>query len=138
MNKENLKEIINVYYDINIEDKSTKKRKISTPRFIYFYFCKKLYPKMPLREIAVIGTVSLNHATALHGIKSITNWYDTDRQIKKEVNDINTIIEQYDFLESKNSNKIIWKILVNMMSEKISIKDAHDKIIKLTKADKNK
>lgn len=56
----------------------TRQREIVEARYIIFYFDKQTSPKKTFSAIA--KPFGKDHATALHGIKKITNLNDTDKK----------------------------------------------------------
>lgn len=86
-------EIISHYYDIPIETmkQKTRKREIVQARQISYYFGKK-YTNFSLYRLGKF--FELDHATALHGIVVIENLKDTNRNFRKELKEIEEIIEE--------------------------------------------
>jgi len=64
-------------------------------RYIAFKVMKDTFSRITLNEIA--RYFDINHATVIHGISQITNWIETDSQLKLIYNgvlyDINTFLE---------------------------------------------
>jgi len=86
-------DIISTYYDmpIKIMKQKTRKREIVQARQISFYFGKK-YTNFSLYRLGKF--FELDHATALHGIVVIENLKDTNRNFRKELKEIEEIIEE--------------------------------------------
>lgn len=65
----------------------SRKREIITPRQISMYFHKK-YTKMSLSEIG-IACGGKDHATVLHACKNVKNLYDTERDFREAIDELN-------------------------------------------------
>lgn len=77
-------ETFKISRDILLSKKRT--REIAQARQVAMYLCKK-HTKIPLNSIgAALG--GKNHATVLHACKTIPNLMDTDKAIKKQIEDI--------------------------------------------------
>jgi chromosomal replication initiator protein len=72
------------YYDLTTEELIGKSRlsKISHARQVYFYLARK-HSLKSYDEIAEL--VNRNHATAIHGEKTIKNLLEVDKKYKKEI-----------------------------------------------------
>lgn len=70
MNKQIIKEIVDNYFEINI-NRNTRKRNYVEARAIYFKLCRE-FTKMSLEEIG--KQVNRDHASVLHGIRAFNNW----------------------------------------------------------------
>jgi len=68
----------------NIHSKSRKGEYVRV-RQIYCYMARQLFPRASLSIIAGIVRVNYDHATALHGIRTITNELDTDRLLRNDM-----------------------------------------------------
>lgn len=90
--KEVIKEVSKYYglWEEQIKAK-TRKREIVKPRQIAMYLIHK-FSTYPLQQIGSI--FNLNHATVIHAIKSVRNDIQTDKDFKKEVDDLIAILQQ--------------------------------------------
>lgn len=98
----NIKEIINKYFELDIS-KKTRQREYIEARFIYFTLVKK-YTGLSLAAIA--ETTNQNHATVLHGIRTLRNLMRQDKRLTfnyklldNKVADSETTIKEFDFTE---------------------------------------
>lgn len=88
-----IKKIVCYYYNLLVEmiNQKTRKREIVQARQIAMYFSKKL-TKSSLATIgAKIG--GKDHATVLHGCKTVQNLYETDKKFKYDVDEIEKLIK---------------------------------------------
>ena len=104
--------------------------------------CKVMYDSFKNISLSEIGRFfKLNHATVLHGIKSISDWMETDVNMKRiyyavltevsifvevrsEVEDDFVEIQLYRALE--NRNNVLNVIHRNLMEDYKNLVDAHD------------
>ena len=86
-------EIISHYYDIPIETmkQKTRKREIVQARQISYYFGNN-YTNLSFYSLGKF--FDQDHATALHGIKSINNLIFSNRDIRREINELETRIAE--------------------------------------------
>jgi len=78
MTKELINEIVNQYFDLNINT-STRKRHYVEARATYYKLCRD-FTNLSLETIG--SDLNKNHATVLHGIKQLDNWMKQDSRIK--------------------------------------------------------
>lgn len=72
-------------------DNKTRKREVVQARQIAMYFSKK-YTKCSLATIgSYIG--GKDHATVLHACKAVENLIETDKQVAKDINEINEALK---------------------------------------------
>ena len=85
---EYIQKIICDFFGISIEsiNANTRKREVAQARQLCMYFAKK-YTNLPL---STIGQYCGNkhHATVLHACRTIHNLYETDKKMKKDIDDI--------------------------------------------------
>ncbi|MDR2979264.1 MAG: chromosomal replication initiator protein DnaA [Bacteroidales bacterium] len=83
-----IQKIICDYYSVPVEsiNANTRKREVAQARQLCMFFAKK-FTKMPL---AAIGELcgKKHHATVLHACRTMHNLYETDKKMKKEMDDI--------------------------------------------------
>lgn len=85
-------EIVCDYFDIAPEDfNSTKRtREVAQARQVAMYLAKQ-HTKLPLAAIgSAIG--GRNHATVLHSCKSVSNFMDTDKVFKAQIEEVEKIV----------------------------------------------
>lgn len=82
------------YFDISIEkmNSRTRKREITQARQIAMYFSKKL----TTASLTIIGQEcgKRDHATVLHACKTVSNLYETDKQYRSWVDEIERQLNQ--------------------------------------------
>jgi hypothetical protein len=97
-------EIVFNYFDLPIVylHSKSRKRELVQARQIAMYFSRKLIKA----SYELIGEVvgSRDHATVMHGEKTVKNLYETSREIKNHVDTIEELI--YDNLRSKIQYKL--------------------------------
>ena len=85
---EYIQKIVGEYFNISIEKLNTvnRAREVVQPRQICMFFAKK-YTKLPL---ATIGNYcgGKGHATVLHACRTISNLYETDKKMKRDIDEI--------------------------------------------------
>ena len=85
-------EIVCEYFDISPEDfNSTKRtREVAQARQVAMYLAKQ-HTKLPLAAIgSAIG--GRNHATVLHSCKSVTNYMETDKVFKAQIEELEKLV----------------------------------------------
>lgn len=80
-----IKKIVDEYYDIDIS-KKTRRGVYPEARFMYFRLCQDFCQDRTLSSIA--RSLNKNHATVLHGIKTIINWSVIDKRIASKYDDL--------------------------------------------------
>ncbi len=78
MNKETLQKLVEEFYELDIT-RNTRKRNYVEARAMYY---KIVRDNTRLSLEAIGKTVNRDHASVFYGIKSLSNWIDTDRTIK--------------------------------------------------------
>ena len=87
-----IKKTVAEYFKLDVFDLEldTRRRDICTARQISFYFAKK-YTKYSLAKIG-LNIANRDHATVLNAIKVVNNLLDTDKVFKKQMHDLDKII----------------------------------------------
>ena len=83
-----IQQIVSDYFQIKIEDLTGKKRtkNIAFPRQIAIYLCRNMTNESFPRIGSYFG--GRDHSTIIHGIKKVTNDYETDEQTKSTIETI--------------------------------------------------
>lgn len=87
--------IVAKYYGINFEQMTAKTRKQEYlwPRQVTHYFADKIFEKKTYREIGrIIGLK--DHATVMWSCIVVSNLYDTEKEIKKEIDELYMLIRE--------------------------------------------
>ena len=91
-----IEKVICKYFNLTPEklNSNTNKREIVQARQIAMYFSKILTK----HSLAIIGKRFANrdHATVLHACKNINNLIDTDKDILRQINEIEVKIKSFD------------------------------------------
>lgn len=124
--------IVGDYYKLSPDDINivTRRRKISQPRQICHYFAHKYLhrKKYPLSKIGkIIG--GKNHATVLNSVKVIENLIITDKEIRKEITEIDAIIKSnlvilngdYISISENEIKEAIFSALTHVLRKKIEL-----------------
>jgi chromosomal replication initiator protein len=85
-------EIVCEYFNIDLQDFNSQKRtrEVAQARQVAMYLAKQ-HTKLPLASIgAAIG--GRNHATVLHSCKSVTNFIETDKAFKAQIDEVEKLI----------------------------------------------
>jgi chromosomal replication initiator protein len=80
------------YFNIDLQDFNSQKRtrEVAQARQVAMYLAKQ-HTKLPLASIgAAIG--GRNHATVLHSCKSVTNFIETDKAFKAQIDEVEKLI----------------------------------------------
>jgi len=85
---EYIQKIIAEHYNVPVEKINANKRdrEVVLPRQISMYFAKR-YTKLSLANIG-LHCGDRDHATVLHACRTISNLYETDKKIKRDIDDI--------------------------------------------------
>jgi len=86
----NIEQIIEIVADFfhlqaKVLKMKSRKREVVTARQLAMFFAKK-YTKKSLTEIGL--AFSKDHSTVVHSIKTVKNLYETDREFKNYLDDI--------------------------------------------------
>ena len=91
MNKETIKEIVENYFEISIS-RNTRKRQYVEARAIYFKLCRD-FTQLSLEQIG--KSVNRDHASVLHGCRSINTWVEVDKRINNNMRILKNKIVNY-------------------------------------------
>jgi hypothetical protein len=91
MNKETIKEIVESYFEISIS-RNTRKRQYVEARAIYFKLCRE-FTQLSLEQIG--KSVNRDHASVLHGCRSINTWVEVDKRINNNMRILKNKIINY-------------------------------------------
>ena len=91
MNKETIKEIVENYFEISIS-RNTRKRQYVEARAIYFKLCR-IFTQLSLEQIG--KSVNRDHASVLHGVKSINTWVQVDKRMNNNMRILKNKIVNY-------------------------------------------
>jgi len=95
MDKDTIKELVTNYFNLDITRK-TRKRPYVEAR-AYYYRLMREYTPLSLEQIG--KEVHRDHASVLHGMKSLYNWMQHDRRIR---NNYKTLSSQLKALEEES------------------------------------
>lgn len=96
-----LRNIINRRFRVSIGNKS-RKREIIEARFIYYSIC---YHDLKMSLASIGRTTKQDHATVLHGIKRVDEWYEIDGSFKRKYDEVHKIARDMDSLKTKETKK---------------------------------
>tara|TARA_R110001592_G_scaffold230717_2_gene487710 strand:- start:654 stop:1109 length:456 start_codon:yes stop_codon:yes gene_type:complete len=91
MNKDTIKQIVESYFDLSIS-RNTRKRPYVEARAIYFKLCRE-FTNFSLEQIG--KSVNRDHASVLHGIKSIDTWVEVDKRMNNNMRILKNKIINY-------------------------------------------
>jgi len=129
MDKETIKELVNNYFNLDITRKTRKKEYVEARS--YFYKLMREHTPYSLEQIG--KEVNRDHASVLHGIKSLYNWMQQDTRIRNNYRVLNSqlkslehqaevinidqnIIIKYMALQEQNKNQ---EILIRELSQEL-------------------
>ena len=91
MNKDTIKQIVESYFEISIS-RNTRKRQYVEARAIYFKLCR-IFTQLSLEQIG--KSVNRDHASVLHGVKSINTWVQVDKRMNNNMRILKNKIVNY-------------------------------------------
>ena len=91
MNKDTIKQIVENYFEISIS-RNTRKRQYVEARAIYFKLCRE-FTQLSLEQIG--KSVNRDHASVLHGVKSINTWVQVDKRMNNNMRILKNKIVNY-------------------------------------------
>lgn len=92
MNKEMIKEIVSNYFELDLV-RNTRKRQYVEARAMFYKLCRE-FTKLSLEEIG--KQVKRDHASVLHGIRSLNNWIEYDNRIKNNLRILRNKISHFE------------------------------------------
>jgi hypothetical protein len=122
--KEIIKTISN-FYNVDILSKSRKKNIISARHLAIYY----VYKKTTMSQMNCALLFNKDHSTIRHSIISIENLLSYDREFRKEKLKVDEEVEKIDFQKIDDYNLFKEQKEVQILIEKLSLKD----LIKLKK-----
>lgn len=96
-----LRNIINKRFRVSIGKKS-RKREVIEARFIYYSIC---YHDLKMSLASIGRTTKHDHATVLHGIRRVDEWYQIDGSFKRKYDEVHKIARDMDTLNTKETKK---------------------------------
>ena len=88
---ENILKIVCDYLNVKTEITKSKTRifEVKKARFYYFYFARTMTEK-GFKKIG--NVVARNHATVIHGVSSVKDWIEYDKEFRSEIEEIKELI----------------------------------------------
>jgi len=126
MNKETIKEIVQSYFEINIS-RTTRKRQYVEARAIYFKLCRE-FTQLSLEQIG--KSVNRDHASVLHGVKSINTWVQVDKRMNNSMRILRNQIINYQ-IEKDETVELNESIVLKYIELKEQVKSQQETIDKL-------
>ena len=127
MNKETIKEIVESYFEINIS-RTTRKRQYVEARAIYFKLCRD-FTQLSLEQIG--KSVNRDHASVLHGVKSINTWVQVDKRMNNSMRILKNKIINYQ-VETDETVELNESIVLKYLELKDQVKNQQEIIDKLS------
>lgn len=129
MNKEMIKEIVDNYFELNLK-RNTRKRNYVEARAIFYKLCRE-FTKLSLEQIG--KQVDRDHASVLHGIRSLNNWIEQDNRIKNNLRILRNKIRNFED-EKDNIIELDESIVLKYVQLKEQVKEQDEIINDLRKA----
>jgi hypothetical protein len=126
MNKETIKEIVENYFEISIS-RNTRKRQYVEARAIYFKLCR-IFTQLSLEQIG--KSVNRDHASVLHGIRSINTWEEVDKRMNNNMRILKNKIINYQ-VEKDKTVELNESIVLKYIQLKEQVKWQEEMIQKL-------
>ena len=126
MNKETIKEIVESYFEISIS-RNTRKRQYVEARAIYFKLCRD-FTQLSLEQIG--KSVNRDHASVLHGCRSINTWVEVDKRINNNMRILKNKIVNYQ-IEKDETVELNESIVLKYIQLKEQVKEQQEIIDKL-------
>jgi len=129
MNKQMIKEIVDNYFELNLK-RNTRKRQYVEARAIFYKLCRE-FTKLSLEEIG--KQVDRDHASVLHGIRSLNNWVEYDNRIKNNLRILRNKVRNFED-EKDNVIELDESIVLKYVQLKEQVKEQDEIINDLRKA----
>ena len=126
MNKETIKEIVESYFEISIS-RNTRKRQYVEARAIYFKLCRE-FTQLSLEQIG--KSVNRDHASVLHGVRSINTWVQVDKRMSNSMHILRNKIINYQ-IEKDETVELNESIVLKYIQLKEQVKWQEEMIQKL-------
>ena len=126
MNKETIKEIVESYFEISIS-RNTRKRQYVEARAIYFKLCRE-FTQLSLEQIG--KSVNRDHASVLHGVRSINTWVQVDKRMNNNMRILKNKIVNYQ-IEKDETVELNESIVLKYIQLKEQVKEQQEIIDKL-------
>ena len=126
MNKETIKEIVESYFELSIS-RNTRKRQYVEARAIYFKLCRE-FTQLSLEQIG--KSVKRDHASVLHGVKSINTWVQVDKRMNNNMRILKNKIINYQ-VEKDKTVELNESIVLKYIQLKEQVKWQEEMIQKL-------
>ena len=126
MNKDTIKQIVESYFEISIS-RNTRKRQYVEARAIYFKLCR-IFTQLSLEQIG--KSVNRDHASVLHGVKSINTWVQVDKRMNNNMRILKNKIVNYQ-IEKDETVELNESIVLKYIQLKEQVKWQEEMIQKL-------
>ena len=126
MNKETIKEIVESYFELSIT-RNTRKRQYVEARAIYYKLCRE-FTQLSLEQIG--KSVKRDHASVLHGVKSINTWVQVDKRMNNNMRILKNKIINYQ-VEKDKTVELNESIVLKYIQLKEQVKWQEEMIQKL-------
>ena len=126
MNKETIKEIVENYFEISIS-RNTRKRQYVEARAIYYKLCR-IFTQLSLEQIG--KSVNRDHASVLHGVRSINTWEEVDKRMNNNMRILKNKIINYQ-VEKDKTVELNESIVLKYIQLKEQVKWQEEMIQKL-------
>jgi hypothetical protein len=124
-----IKEIVDNYFELNLK-RNTRKRQYVEARAIFYKLCRE-FTKLSLEEIG--KQVDRDHASVLHGIRSLNNWIEYDNRIKNNLRILRNKVRNFED-EKDNVIELDESIVLKYVQLKEQVKEQEEIINDLRKA----
>lgn len=118
MNKETIKEIVESYFELSIS-RNTRKRQYVEARAIYFKLCRE-FTQLSLEQIG--ESVNRDHASVLHGVRSINTWVEVDKRMNNSMHILRNKIINYQ-IEKDETVELNESIVLKYIQLKEQVKE---------------
>ena len=126
MNKDTIKQIVESYFEISIS-RNTRKRQYVEARAIYFKLCR-IFTQLSLEQIG--KSVNRDHASVLHGCRSINTWVEVDKRMNNNMRILKNKIVNYQ-IEKDKTVELNESIVLKYIQLKEQVKWQEEMIQKL-------
>ena len=118
MNKETIKEIVESYFELSIS-RNTRKRQYVEASAIYFKLCRE-FTQLSLEQIG--ESVNRDHASVLHGVRSINTWVEVDKRMNNSMHILRNKIINYQ-IEKDETVELNESIVLKYIQLKEQVKE---------------
>ena len=124
---EKVKKVIEEYFNVDLTEQ-TRQMNVVEARSMFYKICRE---NLGLKYRQIAEVVNKNHASVIHGIKTLNDLIDTDKRVK---NDFDIILNKFEFYKIKRKTMTNMQLmkLCNKLTKRVKKLETENKDFKLT------